>query len=113
MIDQFSAGMHELSVGADTIKEGAKTLAESGSELTEGYEKITDGEEALLDGMKAFDKDGIGKLSELAGDDLTDMISRVQALQKADQEYTNFSGLTDGTKGSVRFIIETEKIKAE
>ena len=113
MIDQFSAGMHELSVGADTIREGAKTLAESGSELTEGYEKITDGEEALLDGMKAFDKDGIGKLSELAGDDLTDMISRVQALQKADQEYTNFSGLTDGTKGSVRFIIETEKIKAE
>ncbi len=63
--------------------------------------------------MKAFDKDGIGKLSDLAGDDLTNVIRRLQAVQKADQAYTNFSGLADGTEGSVRFIIETEKIKAE
>ena len=113
MIDQFSAGMHELSNGAAAAKDGADTLATSGAELAEGYGKITEGQAELLTGMKAFDKDGIGKLSELAGDDLTSMIRRLQALQKADLEYTNFSGLTDGTKGSVRFIIETEKIKAE
>ena len=113
MIDQFSAGMHELSNGAAAAKDGADTLATSGAELEEGYGKITEGQAELLTGMKAFDKDGIGKLSELAGDDLTSMIRRLQALQKADLEYTNFSGLTDGTKGSVRFIIETEKIKAE
>lgn len=113
MIDQFCAGMHELSIGAGKIEEGADTLVKSGTELKDGYGQIIDGGDALLSGMKAFDKDGIGKLSDLAGDDLTNVIRRLQAVQKADQAYTNFSGLADGTEGSVRFIIETEKIKAE
>lgn len=105
--------MHELSTGAGKIEEGADALAKSGSELIDGYGKIVDGGDALLSGMKAFDKDGIGKLSDLAGDDLTNVIRRLQAVQKADQMYTNFSGLTEETEGSVRFIIETENIKAE
>ena len=113
MIDQFCAGMHELSTGAGQIEEGANALAKSGAELKDGYGQIIDGGDALLSGMKAFDKDGIGKLSDLAGDDLTNVIRRLQAVQKADQAYTNFSGLAEGTEGSVRFIIETEKIKAE
>ena len=113
MIDQFCAGMHELSTGVGQIEEGANALAKSGAELKDGYGQIIDGGDALLSGMKAFDKDGIGKLSDLAGDDLTNVIRRLQAVQKADQAYTNFSGLAEGTEGSVRFIIETEKIKAE
>lgn len=60
--------------------------------------------------MKAFDKDGIQKLSDLGGQDLKNMVIRLQALQKADQAYTNYSGLAEGTNGSVKFIIETDSV---
>ena len=39
------------------------------------------------------------------------MIRRAKALRLADGEYVNYAGITDGTKGSVRFLIETGKIE--
>ena len=64
-----------------------------------------------LDGMKEFDKEGIQELKKLAGDDLENIITRVRALKKADEQYNNFSGLEKGKTGSVRFIVETDEIK--
>lgn len=39
------------------------------------------------------------------------MIRRAKALRLADGEYVNYAGITEGTKGSVRFLIETGKIE--
>ena len=64
-----------------------------------------------LDGMKEFDKEGIQELKKLVGDDLENIITRVRALKKADEQYNNFSGLEKGKTGSVRFIVETDEIK--
>ena len=50
-------------------------------------------------------------LSKLAGNELTDIVTRAKALKQADENYDNYSGITEGTKGSVRFIVETEEIK--
>ena len=110
MIDQFSTGMHQLSEGAQALEEGSAQMADASNELNDGYAELANGMSALYDGMKAFDEEGISKLSDLAGDDLADMIRRVQALQDVDQAYTNFSGIADETKGTVRFVIETEAI---
>ena len=44
-------------------------------------------------------------------DDLENIITRVRALKKADEQYNNFSGLEKGKTGSVRFIVETDEIK--
>ena len=37
----------------------------------------------------------------------------VRAARDAEHSYTNFSGLCDGQKGSVKFVIETEEIDAD
>ena len=41
------------------------------------------------------------------------MIRGVRAARDAEHSYTNFSGICDGQKGSVRFIIETEEINKD
>ena len=43
--------------------------------------------------------------------EMKDMIRRAKALRFADGEYVNYAGITEGTKGSVRFLIETGKIE--
>ena len=37
----------------------------------------------------------------------------VKAARDAEHSYNNFSGILDGQKGSVRFVIETEEIEAD
>ena len=61
--------------------------------------------------ISAVKKEGIQELKKLAGDDLENIITRVRALKKADEQYNNFSGLEKGKTGSVRFIVETDEIK--
>ena len=51
------------------------------------------------------------KLTDLAGDDLTNLTTKIRGLKKVDAEYQNFGGIYEGQSGSVRFIIETEEIK--
>jgi hypothetical protein len=41
------------------------------------------------------------------------VIRGIRAARDAELGYTNFSGICDGQKGSVRFIIETEEISKD
>ena len=61
--------------------------------------------------MKEFDKEGIQKLGDLAGDDLKQVIQNVKDAKKADETYQSFGGIKEGQKGEVKFIIETKEIK--
>lgn len=108
--DQLSDGIHKLSTGAKSLRSGTKQLASSGSELTGGYSKIEDGISELYKGIKKFDQEGIDELSKLSDKDTRTLLSRIKALQKADKGYQNFSGITPGTKGEVRFLIEMEGV---
>ena len=44
------------------------------------------------------------------GDDLQNVLTQIRALKEADGAYQSFSELKEGQSGSVRFIIETDKI---
>ena len=74
---------------------------------------LIEGVQALSDGVKTFDEDGIQELSDLTGTDLTNLANRIRALKKADGRYDNYGGICEGASGNVRFIIETDEIKAE
>ena len=50
---------------------------------------------------------------EPTGPEYMEVIRRVKAARDAEHSYNNFSGILDGQKGSVRFVIETEKIEAD
>lgn len=110
-ISAFSDGIGQLYVGGQSLSEGTDQLSSAGSALDSGYQALIDGMEALHEGFTEFDKEAIQKLTDLAGDNLTDLTTKIRGLKKVDAEYQNFGGIYEGKSGSVRFIIETEEIK--
>ena len=88
-------------------------ISSAGGELSSAYCLLVEGMEAFADGVAEFDKEGIQSLAELAGPQYQDVIKGVRAARDAEHSYTNFSGLCDGQKGSVKFVIETEEIDAD
>lgn len=110
-ISAFSDGISQLYVGGQSLSEGTDQLSSAGSALDSGYQALIDGMKALDEGFAEFDKEAIQKLTDLAGDDLTNLTTKIRGLKKVDAEYQNFGGIYEGQSGSVRFIIETEEIK--
>ena len=48
------------------------------------------------------------KLSDWSKEEIMDTL---KAMKRAGEDYTSFSGLADGKKGTVSFLYETEEIK--
>ena len=110
-LSNLGTQMSGISGTLEELKTGVSSLAEGSGQLTAGVLALNDGIEQLYRGSVEFDKEGIQELKKLAGDDLENIITRVRALKKADEQYNNFSGLEKGKTGSVRFIVETDEIK--
>ena len=133
-LTQLKAGVSELSGGSAKLSEGLgvfekalatasegsaqlasamKTVSSAGGELGSVYGQLVDGMNEFADGIAEFDEEGIRSLAELAGPEYKDVIRGIRAARDAEHSYTNFSGICDGQKGSVRFIIETEEINKD
>ena len=133
-LTQLKAGVSELSGGSVKLSEGLglfekalatasegsaqlasamKTVSSAGGELGSVYWQLVDGMNEFADGIAEFDVEGIQSLAELAGPEYKAVIRGVRAARDAEHSYTNFSGICDGQKGSVRFIIETEEINKD
>ena len=109
-IRKFNSGIDALYSGALLLTQGTSALESYGSPLLEGASALTEGMSALHEGIKTFDEEAIQELTDLAGDDLLNLSSRIRAIKICDTSYQTFSGLAPGMKGSVKFIIETEEI---
>lgn len=110
-VTALTDGISQLYSGSTELKKGTGALVSAGPSISKGLSALRDGAKALKDGMKTFDEEGIQELSDLAGDDLVDVIDRVKALKDADVAYDNYSGLAKGSTGEVRFVIETDAIE--
>ena len=108
---QLVEGTETLNDGAGTLKDGVNTLKDGVLTLDEGMGSLDEGALELLDGMFEFDEEGISKLTELFGDDVQDVVDRLQAVSDAGKEYNTFTKLPKDMDGSVKFIIKTEAIK--
>jgi putative membrane protein len=109
-ITMLYKGCTALSDGSEALRDGGKELNSGLEELLDGVTEFKDGIQKFRDGVKDFDEDGIQELTKLAGSDLADVIRRLRALKEADDHYQNFSGISEGKSGSVKFIIETDEI---
>ena len=109
----FGEGIQQLYQGATALHQGSGQLSSSGTALISGLDTMISGMDSLHQGLVKFDEDGIQELSDLTGTDLTSLANRIRALKKADGRYDNYGGICEGASGSVRFIIETDEIKAE
>ena len=110
-IDTLSTYLDQIGTGADALSSGASALTTTGSALAEGFSSLSDGAKSFCEGVRTFDEEGIKELTNLAGDDLSDLMRYIKAARLADQSYQSYAGLSDGKTGSVRFIIETDEIK--
>ena len=124
---QLTSGSKELTTGLkifedalDQAAEGSKQLdsalaavSSAGGKLGSAYGQLVEGMDKFADGVAEFDEEGIQSLAELTGPEYMEVIRRVRAARDAEHGYNNFSGILDGQKGSVRFVIETEEISAD
>ncbi|MEE1228585.1 MAG: hypothetical protein U0K57_06415 [Lachnospiraceae bacterium] len=112
-LKKYTDGVSTASDGAYSLVAGMDKLTSAGGLLGDGSKSLLDGANELHDGMTKFNEEGISKIADLAGDDLQTVIRHVKAVRKADQNYQTFSGIKDGQKGNVKFIIETDEISKD
>ena len=112
-ISLFEKALGQAAGGSSKLSEALSQVSSAGSELGGAYWQLVDGMEAFADGVAEFDEEGIQSLAELTGPEYLEVIRGVRAAREAERGYTNFSGICDGQKGSVKFIIETEEIRTD
>ena len=132
-IGQAGRGAEALAEGADILDDGASQLKSGSDKLAGNSAALNNGAGKLLEGkiigdipiyvsfdsadawankeLFQFDEEGIQKIADLLGDDLNALTDRLEAIVDAGKEYQTFTGLADGVKGSVKFIIRTGAIK--
>ena len=57
-----------------------------------------------------LDEKGVSKITDVLDGDVKTFLDRVDAIKDAGRTYNSFSGIADGRKGKVKFIIKTEGI---
>ena len=112
-IGAFEEALKKTSEGSSQLNKALEQASEAGGTLSGAYGQLVSGMQAFADGVSEFDKEGIQSLAELTGPEYLALIRNVRAARDAEHSYANFSGLCDGQKGSVRFIVETEEIRAD
>lgn len=118
--DKLDSGTADLYDGAVQLDDGASDLYDGTVQLLDGTDSLDDGAQELLDGLNKYNKEGIQKLTELFGDNVQDVLDRLQAVTEAGDDYNSFSGALPVQSGddknggnAVKFIYRTDSIKAD
>jgi X-X-X-Leu-X-X-Gly heptad repeat protein len=119
--NDLDSGAGDLNTGADKLDSGAGDLLEGTITLDDGVETLDSGASELLDGMLKLDNEGIKKLTELFGDNVSDVVDRINAVADAGKNYNSFTESLDVTSdnsegqesgNNVKFIYKTDAIEA-
>lgn len=106
----LTGGAGELISGVKTLDSGAATLQSGSGQVQEGLDTLAEGAGELNDGISTFNEEAIQKVVDFFEGDLSDLMDRVEAIGSTEASYDNFSGIAEGTDGSVKFLIETDAI---
>lgn len=112
-ISQLTNGAAQLVSNNGALLDGAGKLSDATSQIGDGVNKLADGSVKLMDGMVQFDEEGIQKLLDAYNGDIKELLGKLTAVAEAGKEYQTFTKVSDGVKGSVKFILRTEAVKAE
>ena len=107
-IDAVVSGAGEVADSSDTLAEKMFEYDDAMKTLEKGTDTAMKSTDELTEGMKTFSEEGLKGISDLIDEDLLPFTDRLDAITAAAKHYNNFSGITEGTEGSVKFIIETE-----
>lgn len=109
--DTLVKGVKALSSGLDTLLTGSSKLESGANKLSDGVNKLFNGSVDLKEGMETFNEEGIEKLTDTVGDDLEDLIDRINAISQAGEDYKSYAGIGKDMDGKVKFIIKSDEIK--
>ncbi len=126
-VEQSAAGAGELNSGMGTLKNGADSLSAGAGQLYDGILTMKDSAPALIDGvtqlrdgamelnggLKQFNEQGVQKLVDAFGGDLSGLMDRVEALRDVSERYNTFSGISGDMDGQVKFVWRTEAVTAQ
>lgn len=104
-------GAADLKKGAHRVNDGAGDLNAGAKKVNAGAGTLATGARDLAGGISKFKSDGVDKLAEAFNGDLSKVVDRLKALQKAASDYQSFAGKQAQTKGTVKFIYKTDEIE--
>ena len=107
---QVAQGASALSSQAPALVGGMGQLASGTKDLAGALGTLATGSQELTSGLQQFSDQGISALASALDSKLVRPLTRFDAVAQAGRDYKNFSGITEGTKGSVKFVFETDSI---
>ena len=108
---ELAAGAKDLKNGTDTLQDGTEQFVDGTAKLYDGTITLNDGTKELMEGMFQFKEDGVDKLTELFGDNVTSVIDRLSAIMEAGKNYNGFPNAQSDANTTVKFIYKTDAIK--
>ena len=109
--NQLGQGIHTAASGSKKLSSATGTLASGGSKLSSGTDALYTGADTLNAGLIQFNQDGIQRLVNIMDHDVQNTLDRINDTVKQGDKYQTFTKKAKGTKGSVKFMIETEEIE--
>lgn len=109
--NQLGQGIHTAAAGGKKLSSATGTLASGGSKLSSGVDTLYTGADALNTGLIQFNQDGIQRLVNIMDHDVQNTLDRINDTVKQGEKYQSFTKKDKDTKGSVKFMIETEEIE--
>lgn len=109
--NQLGQGIHTAASGGKKLSSATGTLASGGSKLSSGTDALYTGADTLNTGLIQFNQDGIKRLVNIMDHDVQNTLDRINDTVKQGDKYQTFTKKAKGTKGSVKFMIETEEIE--
>lgn len=106
---QLSTGASQLHTGALTLSNGIGTLQSGSGALLDGVQQLADGAGKLNEGMIQFNEEGIEKLVGIFDGDINGLLEKLNTMLDASKSYKNFSGISDGMDGEVKFVFVNDK----
>lgn len=111
--DTLNAGIQKVNTGAESLSSGAKTLKDGTQTLSDGATQLSDGAKTLYDGLVQYNEEGISKLTQNSALDNLQTASKLIQEMQDDEPYNSYSGISDGTEGTVKFIYKISSVKKE
>ena len=111
--DTLNAGIQKVNTGAESLSAGAKTLKDGTQTLSDGATQLSDGAKTLYDGLVQYNEEGISKLTQNSALDNLQTASKLIQEMQDDEPYNSYSGISDGTEGTVKFIYKISSVKKE
>ncbi len=106
----YTSGVSAAAGGAKKVSGGLGMLKTNGDSFVSGVTQLRDGAMQLSDGMSQFVNQLTAKLGSLSGSEIAEVLPKISSMLDAAKNYNNYSGISNGTTGSVKFIIKTASI---